>query len=201
MINKYKASDRGINMRKSKYISSPIVLEVDNHAGIAVQPPHEIKDRVYKRWELRSCPLRACIEYLGEKQEGAGSNFAKRKRYIKHECKCSTNSIKSLFLVFRKINNRFANRYGPYILKYDDETCANILKLICDYIMCNTTEDEKKHLGFSDSSKIYIQMCFQIQLSKLQWLANEFSDPQSQRARILYNNLKKIDKDMGGSND
>ena len=44
MINKYKASDRGINMRKSKYISSPIVLEVDNHAGIAVQPPHEIKD-------------------------------------------------------------------------------------------------------------------------------------------------------------
>ena len=65
----------------AKHFYAPVVVRTDDHDGHEVIPAPELIDRVCKCQELRMCPVRACIEFIGERQSGFGSRLARGKRY------------------------------------------------------------------------------------------------------------------------
>lgn len=59
--------------------------------------------------ELRNNLLRVAIEYIGSKQKGIGSPWAKGKRYLRNQLSCSGTAIKRACAVENKILNHDFN--------------------------------------------------------------------------------------------
>ena len=114
----------------SKHFYAPVVVRTDEHSGHDVIPAPEIIDRACKCQELRACPVRACIEFIGGRQEGFGSCLARGKRYLRKNCKCSGVEVKMTYLVYYKRNSEFAEFYGLNVVKYSEDVmkpCAEVI--------------------------------------------------------------------------
>lgn len=93
----------------AQYIYSPIVVRTAYNEGHEITPEPEFIDRVCKSYELRVCPIRKCIEFIGGKQPGRGSRRARGKRYLRKECGCSGIAVKMTYLVYYKRNSEYAD--------------------------------------------------------------------------------------------
>ena len=89
----------------AKYFYAPVVVRTDDHGAHDVISAPEIIDHTCKRQELRACPIRACIEFIGRKQEGFESYFACGKRYLCKNCNSSGVEVKMTYLVYYKRNH------------------------------------------------------------------------------------------------
>ena len=118
----------------AKHFYAPVVVRTDDHSGHDVIPAPEIIDRACKCQELRACPVRACIEFIGSKQEGFGSCLARGKRYLRKNCKCSGVEVKMTYLIYYKRNSEFAEFYGLNVVKYSEDATAKILKEIVKFL-------------------------------------------------------------------
>lgn len=182
-----------------KYIIAPISLTSGSSEGYQAQPPYEKIDKILKRQELSNCPIRACIEAIGQKlncRSGRGSNFAKGKRYLKNICGCSTASIKTLFTVYYKLNSPYIPKASYNVLKYDVKNCAELLKTIISAIEKIYEDYDNKikdKIFTSDSSgKLYIDKMYSIQKNGLNWLADDLENPQAQQAKDLICKINSI---------
>lgn len=160
----------------SKHFYAPVVVRTDDHSGHDVIPAPEIIDRACKCQELRACPVRACIEFIGGRQEGFGSCLARGKRYLRKNCKCSGVEVKMTYLVYYKRNSEFAELYGLNVVKYSEDATAKILKEIVKFLKDNASEEDLNRLfGLShhEQGKKYIDELYAIQRGCLKWLGNE----------------------------
>lgn len=133
----------------SKHFYAPVVVRTDEHSGHDVIPAPEIIDRACKCQELRACPVRACIEFIGGRQEGFGSCLARGKRYLRKNCKCSGVEVKMTYLVYYKRNSEFAEFYGLNVVKYSEDEFDN---KVCYWVMtatpfCDILSGKKVGLG------------------------------------------------------
>lgn len=137
--------------------------------------------------------LKKCIEYIGWKQKGTGSNYAKGKRFLKKEIGCSGSSIKHLFKSSTKLSNHDFEKLGLYVYRYDKYKCKDTLIEIITYIENNANETEKNRL-FSEIQRptIYLDALFAKQIDKLKWVNNHNYKDQRKSASILIQELSKI---------
>lgn len=160
----------------AKHFYAPVVVRTDDHGGHDVIPAPEIIDRVCKCQELRACPIRACIEFIGGKQEGFGSRLARGKRYLRQNCNCSGAEVKMTYLVYYKRNSEFAEFYGLNVVKYSEEATAKILKAIAKFLKDNASEEDLNRLFgliHHAQGKKYVDELYTIQRGCLQWLKDE----------------------------
>ena len=95
--------------------------------------------------------LMKCVEYIGSKQKGSGSNYAKGRTYLKKELKkqgidCSGTAIKRAIVKKRKIKRHDYETYGLYVYYYHIDWCAVVIYEIIKYIVTNCSEDKMKEL-------------------------------------------------------
>lgn len=160
----------------AKHFYAPVVVRTDDHSGHDVIPAPEIIDRACKCQELRVCPVRACIEFIGSKQEGFGSCLARGKRYLRKNCKCSGVEVKMTYLIYYKRNSEFAEFYGLNVVKYSEDATAKILKEIVKFLKDNASEEDlNKLFGLSnhEHGKKYVDELYAVQRGCLKWLGNE----------------------------
>lgn len=183
----------------AKHFYAPVVVRTDDHGGHDVIPAPEIIDRACKSQELRACPIRACIEFIGEKQEGIGSCLARGKRYLRKYCNCSGVEVKMTYLVYYKRNSEFVEFYELNVIKYSEEATAKILKAIAKFIKENASEEDLNRLfGLShhEQGKKYVDELYAIQRGCLKWLRDETIREKGQgapnRAANLDRNIEAI---------
>ena len=78
--------------------------------------------------------LKKCIEYIGSKQTGFGSNLSKGRRYLKSKKGCSCTSVKYLYKSVPKTIGHDFEHLGIYVNKYDKNKCAEVLTEIISFI-------------------------------------------------------------------
>ena len=160
----------------AKHFYAPVVVRTDDHDGHEVIPAPELIDRVCKCQELRMCPVRACIEFIGERQSGFGSRLARGKRYLRTRCGCSGVEVKMTYLVYYKRNSEFAEFYSFNVVKYSDESTAKILREIVEYLKVNASDADLDRL-FGANNHVqgskYIDSLYAIQRDSLKWLNDE----------------------------
>lgn len=137
--------------------------------------------------------LKKCIEFIGSKQNGSGSDYSKGKRYIKSQTKCSGNSIKNLYKSCVKLINHDFEKMGFYVYKIHKNKCADILVEIITYINLYADETTKNRI-FYDIARplLYIDILFGKQKSKLKWVAIHNHQNQREDANTLINKLNSI---------
>lgn len=137
--------------------------------------------------------LKQCIEYIGNKQQGSGSAYSRGKRYLRQQLRCSGASIKNLFKTSIKISNHDFEKYGLYVFRYDKKQCSKILIEIISYIELNANPTEKDRLlGAQNSNKLYLDLIFSSQKSKLDWVRNHNYKCQREDAKLIINELDSI---------
>ncbi len=150
--------------------------------------------------KLQNNILEKCIEYIGSRQPGSGSNIAKGRRYLKHELGCSNRAIKrTTSKKYKIIKNREFNTYGITVYYYHKDHCEKIVEKIIYYINSNADDAFKNNtFGYTPSGEKYLDLTFKYRLSQLEWVHNENYGNQSEQAKpiiekfeILRDNLKR----------
>lgn len=118
--------------------------------------------------ELRNNLLRVAIEYIGSKQKGIGSPWAKGKRYLRNQLSCSGTAIKRACAVENKILNHDFQQYGTSVYYYQKRDCARIVEAVMSYIADHINAD------VNVNEKIY------------QSLAKKFTTPLTKKFTICY---------------
>lgn len=160
----------------SKHFYAPVVVRTENSNGHDVIPAPEFIDRACKCQELRACPIRACIEFIGGKQDGGGSRLARGKRYLRKNCECSGVEVKMTYLVYYKRNSEFAEFYGLNVVKYSEAATAKILESIAEFLNANASDADLNRLfGLNNhvQGKKYVDELYAIQRGCLQWLRDK----------------------------
>lgn len=85
--------------------------------------------------QLRSSLLKSGVEFIGSKQFGFGSNWAKGKRYIKERVNCSGAAIKRACVVKNRVFKHDYEVYGTEVYYFHTDFCALIVKTIIDYLV------------------------------------------------------------------
>ena len=136
---------------------------------------------------LQSNTLQRCIEYIGSKQKGSGSNQAKGKRYLKDKLNCSGTAIKrTMQKRYKVIGNEF-QVYGLEVYYYHKDYCVDILKETIEFLRKDTDEESKiQLLGFIPADDQYLDLLYAHRIQQLQWVRNEDYKGQGESAqRIL----------------
>ena len=95
--------------------------------------------------------LMKCVEYIGSKQKGSGSYYAKGRAYLKKELKkkginCSSTAIKRAIIKKPKFKRHDYETYGFYVYYFHTEYCAVIIYEIIKTIVANCNEEKIKEL-------------------------------------------------------
>lgn len=150
--------------------------------------------------KLQNNILEKCVEYIGSRQVGYGSNSAKGRRYLKHELNCSGRAIKrTISKKYKIINNREFETFGIAVYYFHSDFCAEIVEKIIDYIDGNADDIFKNHtFGCIPIGEKYLNLSYAHRLSQLEWVQNEDYYGQGEKARnikekfdILKNNLSR----------
>ncbi len=129
------------------------------------------------------------VEYIGSKQIGIGSEYAKGKRYLRYKLKCSGSAIKGLYKTsFRVIKNEFREK-GTYVFRYSID-CENILRELISWIeIVNPASEDYTKLNISDAKGDYFNWLFLKQYIMLRWVVETNYNNQSESAKIIYDRL------------
>lgn len=150
---------------------------------------------------LQNNILEKCIEYIGSKQSGYGSNSAKGRRFLKRKLGCSGRTIKrTVSKKYKIIRNIEFETFGPDVYYYHSVFCAQIVGEIIDYINRNADSSFKKNIFKSiTTGEDYLNESYAYRLSQLKWVRIENYQNQSTKAKniegqfdILRNELKQI---------
>lgn len=142
--------------------------------------------------KLQNNILEKCVEYIGSKQIGCGSNSAKGRRYLKHELGCSGRAIKrTISKKYKIINNKEFETYGIAVYYFHSKFCDEIVDKIIDYIESNADNFFKNNVFGCISSGIkYLDLSYAHRLSQLKWVQNENYQGQREEAKKI---IKKFD--------
>lgn len=150
--------------------------------------------------KLQNNILEKCVEYIGSRQVGYGSNSAKGRRYLKHALNCSGRAIKrTISKKYKIINNREFETFGISVYYYHSDFCAEIVEAIIDYIDSNADDTFKNNtFGCIPIGEKYLDLSYSFRLSQLTWVKNEDYQGQGEKAGyikekfdILNNNLRR----------
>lgn len=137
--------------------------------------------------KLQNNILQKCVEYIGSRQVGYGSNSAKGRRYLKHMLNCSSRAIKrTISKKYKIINNREFETFGISVYYYHSDFCAEIVEKIIDYIDDNADDVFKNRIfGCIPIGEKYLDLTYAPRLSQLEWVQNEDYQGQGERARNI----------------
>ncbi len=137
--------------------------------------------------------LKKCIEYIGSKQTGFGSNLSKGRRYLKSKKGCSCTSVKYLYKSVPKTIGHDFEHLGIYVNKYDKNKCAEVLTEIISFIDDKCDDDTKKRLFDGVVRPCpYIIPLYSKQKSNLEWVINHNYKGQAENANEVLENIDSI---------
>lgn len=137
--------------------------------------------------------LKKSIEFIGSKQAGIGSNYAKGKRYLKKEFGCSGTAIKYLFKTFPKRWNHKYETLGIYVYRFDKNKCVDILLGIINFFETNANDTEIDRFFYQIVRPIaYLDVLFSTQEDKIEWVYNHNYQDQREDADKILQGLKTI---------
>lgn len=151
--------------------------------------------------KLQNNILEKCIEYIGSKQAGYGSNSAKGRRFLKCKLGCSGRAIKRTVSKKCKIINHIEfETFGTDVYYYHSVFCARIVEEIIDYINRNADTSFKNAVFKSiTTGEDYLNETYAYRLSQLKWVRIENYQNQGTKAKhveeqfdTLRNELKQI---------
>lgn len=145
--------------------------------------------------------LEKCIEYMGSKQTGYGSDSAKGRRFLKHKLGCSGRAIKrTVSKKYKIIRNIEFETFGTDVYYYHSVFCAQIVGEIIDYINRNADSSFKNDIFKSiTTGEDYLNKSYAYRLEQLGWVKNTNYQNQGMKAKhvkgqfdTLRNELKQI---------
>lgn len=149
--------------------------------------------------KLQNNILEKCVEYIGSRQIGYGSNSAKGRRYLKHELGCSGRAIKrTISKKYKIINNREFETFGIAVYYFHSDFCDKIVEKIIDYIDRNAADIFKNNIfGCIPRGKKYLDLSYAHRLSQLEWVQNENYQDQGEKARIIKEKFDILKNNLG----
>ena len=151
--------------------------------------------------KLQNNILEKCIEYIGSKQSGYGSNNAKGRRFLKRKLGCSGRAIKrTVSKKCKIIRNTAFETFGTDVYYYHSFFCAQIVREIIYYINSNA-DILFKNVVFESiaTGEDYLNKSYAYRLSQLKWVRIEDYQNQGTKAKniegqfdILRNELRQI---------
>ena len=151
--------------------------------------------------KLQNSTLEKCIEYIGSKQSGYGSNSAKGRRFLKRKLGCSGRAIKrTVSKKYKIIRNIKFETFGTDVYYYHSVFCAQIVGEIIDYINCDA-DSSFRNEKFENiaTGEDYLNKSYKYRLEQLGWVKNTNYQNQGMKAKnieeqfeILRNKLKQI---------
>lgn len=148
--------------------------------------------------ELQNNILEKCVEYIGSKQIGGGSNIAKGRRYLKRELNCSSRAIKrTISKRYKVILNKDFQTYGIAVYYFHSNFCVKIVEQIIYYIKNNADNTFKNNIfGKLPTGEEYLELSYGNRLGELKWVCFENYQNQGKEAQkindqfvVLKNNL------------
>lgn len=137
--------------------------------------------------KLQNNILEKCVEYIGSKQVGCGSNSAKGRRYLKKELNCSGRAIKrTISKKYKIINNKELQTFGVDVYYFHAEFCAKIVEKIIDYIDSSADDAFKNNVfGCVPAGPSYLDLSYAYRLSQLEWVQRENYQNQGKKAKEI----------------
>lgn len=142
--------------------------------------------------ELRNNLLRVAIEYIGSKQKGIGSPWAKGKRYLRNQLSCSGTAIKRACAVENKNLNHDFQQYGTSVYYYQKRDCARIVEAVMSYIADHINAEDLPQIFGNHNFSELVQMVYNHRISQVEWVSNMNYKEQGSEAEIVYENLDKL---------
>lgn len=135
--------------------------------------------------------IKSCIEYIGKRESGIGSDIAKGKRYLKRELHCSGKSIKRMYKRCTKTQNHDFERYGLEVFYYNKYVTAEILHKVIDYLRkyCEISDREKLFGCVPKKDDEYLKLIYSRRLSQLIWVSTSDYNGQGTDAEELYRRI------------
>ncbi|MGI6064151.1 hypothetical protein [Blautia sp.] len=141
---------------------------------------------------LRNLLLKYGVEFIGSKQPGHGSNWAKGKRYIKEKLMCSGTAIKRACVVKNKIIHHDFEEYGVEVYYYHKDFSAQIVKVILEYIVMNINDPElPQGLNNADFHAL-LERTYSHRISQVKWVSIQDYKGQGEIAEHVYNELNSL---------
>ena len=142
--------------------------------------------------KLHSDMLKKCIEFIGSKQVGGGSDYAKGRRYLKYKLQCSGRSIKRAVQSKPKLWVHDFETYGIDVYYYHVDYCAAILRETIDYINDCSDDVKEKLLGTVPGRNDYLDLLYKHRISQLKWVEIEDYEGQSAQATFVLGQFATI---------
>lgn len=166
--NKRKCNSRGI-CTMSKYVYAP--------AG-------SIK--------LRNELLKSGVEFIGLHQSGFGSSWAKGKRYIKNELRCSGTAIKKACIVKDRMHKHDFKQYGTEVYYYHKDYCSKIVKIILDYLVLHIKDPALPQAFANADFATLLNLTYSHRISQIKWVSIINYQEQGNDAERIYNDLNNL---------
>lgn len=139
--------------------------------------------------KLWSTSLKECIEFIGSKQPGKASNWAKGKKYLRDKIpNCTGKAIKRASRTAIKIKNHNYTTYGFHVYYYH-VTCAEILYEVIDFLLKSDIQERKNYINDISSRDECMDFLYDHRLIQLKWIVNNDFNKQYDLANEI---LKKF---------
>lgn len=142
--------------------------------------------------QLRNSLLRSGVEFIGSQQSGFGSSWAKGKRYIKNKLCCSGTAIKRTCVVKNKVIGHDYEQYGTEIYYYHKDCCADIVKLVLDYLLANINNPLLPQVFGNFDYKQLLSIVYAHRISQLMWVITTNYKDQGECAAQVYRKFQKL---------
>ena len=134
-----------------------------------------------------------CVEFIGSRQDGIGSDYAKGKRYLKRKIpNCSSRAIRRTVKICEKVYNHDYEKYGLDVYYFHKELCARIVEEILDYMIRQDTQTKINIFGRDINKSETINIMCDHRIDQLEWVANTDYKEQGEAAGNISYDLKNL---------